>query len=208
MRILLISNHHISQLWGKAFPFEEAACTISNNLPADAGSFDLIIDAGFEEDASRAARYAQSNIPLCIGSVLYTLDELGLTHAPVARFNHWPGFMERPCIEFFCSNEYAEQFNAIFQKLNLMAVKTADIPGFVSARVVAAVINEAYFAAGEDVSSAQEIDIAMKLGTNYPYGPFEWSNKTGISKMIQLLQKLSVNNHIYQPAGKLLTSAS
>ena len=48
-----------------------------------------------------------------------------------------------------------------------------DIPGFISARVVSMIINEAYFALEEEVSSKEEIDTAMKLGTNYPYGPFD-----------------------------------
>ncbi len=208
MQLLLISTNPVPQLWGKSFPFEGITCTVAKNLPANTSNFDLIIDTDFEDEVSRAVWYAQNKIPVCIGSVLYTLDELGLTHTPVARFNHWPVFLERSCIEFACSDEYTEQFNAIFQKLNLTPFKTADVPGFVSVRVVAAVINEAYFAAGEEVSSAQEIDIAMKLGTNYPYGPFEWCKKTGAKKIARLLQKLALTNDLYKPAAELLTADS
>jgi 3-hydroxybutyryl-CoA dehydrogenase len=31
----------------------------------------------------------------------------------------------------------------------------------------------------------------MKLGTNYPYGPFEWSEKIGLKNIYNLLQRLS-----------------
>ncbi len=43
-----------------------------------------------------------------------------------------------------------------------------DEPGFVSARIVAMIINEAYFTWEAGTSSKEEIDIAMKLGTGYP----------------------------------------
>jgi 3-hydroxyacyl-CoA dehydrogenase len=62
------------------------------------------------------------------------------------------------------------------------------------------IINEAYFALGEDVSSKDEIDLAMKLGTNYPYGPFEWCKKIGLKKVYSLLEKLSDTDSRYSIA--------
>ena len=56
-------------------------------------------------------------------------------------------------------------------------------PGFITARVIAMIINEAFFALQENVSSKEEIDTAMRLGTNYPYGPFEWTKLIGIDKI-------------------------
>ena len=50
------------------------------------------------------------------------------------------------------------------------------------------IINEAYFAIEEDVASRTDIDLAMKLGTNYPFGPFEWSQRIGIKNVYQLLK--------------------
>jgi 3-hydroxybutyryl-CoA dehydrogenase len=69
--------------------------------------------------------------------------------------------------------------------------------------VLAMIINEAWFTLGENVSTKQEIDTAMKLGTNYPYGPFEWCNKIGIKNIYSLLKKLSENNARYKPAPLL-----
>ena len=62
------------------------------------------------------------------------------------------------------------------------------------------IINEAYFALGENVSSKDEIDVAMKLGTNYPYGPFEWSKKIGLNRVYSLLEKLSETDSCYSTA--------
>src|ERR1700710_2457559 len=47
-------------------------------------------------------------------------------------------------------------------------------------RVVAMIINEAYYALDAGVSSKESIDLAMKLGTGYPYGPFEWADRIGL----------------------------
>ena len=84
----------------------------------------------------------------------------------------------------------------------------ADITGFISLRVVASIINEAYFALEQQVSSKEEIDTAMKLGTNYPYGPFEWSEKIGLKNIYSLLRHLTVEQKRYEPAALLTKEAT
>ena len=66
-----------------------------------------------------------------------------------------------------------------------------------AARVICMIINEAFFALQEEVSTVNEIDLAMKLGTNYPYGPFEWQDKIGLQNIYQLLKSLSVKDKRY-----------
>ena len=53
------------------------------------------------------------------------------------------------------------------------------------------------------MSTKAEIDTAMKLGTNYPYGPFEWSSKIGLNHVNQLLKAMAEENERYKPAEKL-----
>ncbi len=65
------------------------------------------------------------------------------------------------------------------------------------------IINEAFYALGDDVSTKEEIDVAMKLGTNYPFGPFEWGEKIGLQNIIELLKKLSENDKRYNVAPYL-----
>jgi 3-hydroxybutyryl-CoA dehydrogenase len=57
------------------------------------------------------------------------------------------------------------------------------------------------------VSSREEIDTAMKLGTNYPYGPFEWTRKIGPQQVAGLLELLSVDQSRYKPAASLKKEA-
>jgi 3-hydroxybutyryl-CoA dehydrogenase len=56
--------------------------------------------------------------------------------------------------------------------------------------VISTIINEALIALMEGVSTREEIDTAMKLGTNYPYGPFEWAEKIGMERVDSLLAQL------------------
>jgi 3-hydroxybutyryl-CoA dehydrogenase len=62
---------------------------------------------------------------------------------------------------------------------------------YIFARVLGGIINEAMWAVTEDVASQKDIDTAMKLGTNYPYGPLEWAEKIGLKKVQQLLAALN-----------------
>ena len=73
----------------------------------------------------------------------------------------------------------------------------------ITPRVIAMIINEAYFTLQAGVSTKEEIDTAMKLGTNYPYGPFEWADKIGLNRIKTLLQTLSKTDTRYLPAENL-----
>ncbi len=53
-------------------------------------------------------------------------------------------------------------------------VAVADTPGLVVARTVAMLVNEAADAVQQGVCTPEGADAAMKLGVNYPAGPFEW----------------------------------
>ncbi|MBI3139729.1 MAG: hypothetical protein HYZ15_14215 [Sphingobacteriales bacterium] len=125
------------------------------------------------------------------------------------RFNGWPGFLQSPLLEAACSDDTvkkkAEEIIPVFNK---KIEWVPDIPGFLSARVLAAVINEAFFALEEGVSSKSAIDTAMKLGTHYPYGPFEWCDKIGSSAIFHLLSRLAEINPRYHPSALLQKEAT
>jgi 3-hydroxybutyryl-CoA dehydrogenase len=205
MNILIVSKHAVDSLFGQPIPFAGTEVLILPELPQDADHlYNLVIDLDFEEHTERKEIYMNFTNPVLIGSVLYTLEELGLQNSCVARFNHWPFFISRNCIELFCTSASEKIFTTLFNQINTAYYKTNDVAGFVSARVIANMINEAFFAEGEQVSSKQEIDTAMKLGTNYPYGPFEWSKQIGLKNICKLLQKLAIADERYQPSANLL----
>ena len=68
--------------------------------------------------------------------------------------------------------------------------RIADVPGLVVARSVAMLINEAADAVQQGVCSEDGADLAMKLGVNYPAGPFEWLDGWNTSAVVALLDRL------------------
>ncbi len=68
-----------------------------------------------------------------------------------------------------------------------------DRVGMVLPRILCMLINEASFAVMENVAHPRDVDIAMKLGTNYPLGPVEWADRIGIQQVFCVLQSLHQN---------------
>jgi len=62
--------------------------------------------------------------------------------------------------------------------------------GDVALRVISCIVNEAFLALSEGVATAEDIDRAMKLGANYPKGPFEWADEIGPDRILQTLDSL------------------
>jgi 3-hydroxybutyryl-CoA dehydrogenase len=177
----------------------------SPELSPDTG-FDAVIDLLFEQNGYDVT-YLKSFLPkpVLVNSINKTISEIGL---PFIRINGWPGFLKRNIAEVACNNEAAKkEGEKILTALNRKPEWVPDIKGFISSRVVSMIINEAYFALEENVSSKNEIDIAMKLGTNYPYGPFEWAKKIGLKNVVGLLTELSLTEKRYQPANLLLNES-
>jgi 3-hydroxybutyryl-CoA dehydrogenase len=57
-------------------------------------------------------------------------------------------------------------------------------------RLEVAIINEAYHAVGDQVAQPPDIDRAMKLGANHPYGPFERARQLGLRHVVEALARL------------------
>jgi 3-hydroxybutyryl-CoA dehydrogenase len=168
---------------------------------------DAVIDLLFEQNGYASSHLnSLLNRPVFVNSMNKTIAEIGL---PVIRINAWPGFLKRNIAEVCCNDDTDKnEAEKILSLLNRKPEWVPDVKGFISARVVSMIINEAYFALDENVSTKEAIDIAMKLGTNYPYGPFEWGNKIGLKNIADLLTELSITEKRYQPADLLLKEAS
>jgi len=81
-------------------------------------------------------------------------------------------------------------------------------PEAVAERVILAIVNEAYRALGDRVASAGDIDLAMRLGANHPFGPLEWARRTGLQEVALSLDGLSDEDaDTFRPALELLRAA-
>jgi 3-hydroxybutyryl-CoA dehydrogenase len=74
--------------------------------------------------------------------------------------------------------------------LGFAPLPVADAPGLVVARTVAMLINEAADAVQQGVCTTAGADAAMKLGVNYPAGPFEWLGRWSIPGVSAVLRAL------------------
>jgi len=165
------------------------------------------IDLLFEQNTSRIRDLQQLQpAVIIINNLIETLNNLPVGFV---RLNGWPTFLKRHVAEASCNeNNTRHQAETILSAFGKKIEWVPDIPGFISARVISMIINEAYFTLQEKVSTKAEIDTAMKLGTNYPYGPFEWSEKIGLKKIADLLTILARKNARYQPCELLINEAS
>jgi len=163
---------------------------------------DVYMDLLFSMDKERTERLGQlPDKAIFINSVTSTTRQTGYRFI---RINAWPGMLQRPLLEIAISEPDQEQpVKDVFEALKWKFQLVPDIAGMITPRVLASIINEAWFTLGDGVSSREEIDTAMKLGTNYPIGPFEWCAKIGLERIFELLTELSKEDKRYQPAPAL-----
>ncbi|MCL4258643.1 MAG: hypothetical protein KJZ53_08965 [Anaerolineales bacterium] len=83
----------------------------------------------------------------------------------------------------------------LFASLGREAVWVAESPALVLPRIVCQLINEASFAVLEGVGDADTIDLAMRLGVNYPRGLVEWGAVLGWGRVLAVLDHLYVEYH-------------
>lgn len=143
-----------------------------------------------------------NGLPLFINAVNYTLQELPPN---CIRINGWNGFLKNSIWEIVTQDEaYVKE---VITKLGWSYTVVPDVVGLITPRVISMIINEAYFALEQQVASVEDINVAMKLGTNYPYGPFEWANIIGLENINYLLEKLAIENKRYTPCSLLTKQA-
>ncbi len=112
----------------------------------------------------------------------------------VAVFDLWMQLHQPACIAWAVS----EQANPTWQReapnwlhhLGLQPLQVQDSPGLIVARTLSMIINEACDAVTQGVCLEQATNQAMKLGVNYPAGPFEWLSQWQASEVVALLDNL------------------
>ncbi len=90
----------------------------------------------------------------------------------------------------------------LFQALGKDVSVIGDVPGMIVARTVARIVDLAHDAVAKGVATEEDIDTAMRLGVNYPLGPFEWSRRLGRTWACSLLDDL----HERDPSGRYAPS--
>ncbi|MEP6749623.1 MAG: 3-hydroxyacyl-CoA dehydrogenase family protein [Bacteroidota bacterium] len=202
MKLAVITNDELKEEFlSKQIPDYANVCFVKEpqNVPADTY---IVFDLLFENTTDRIFLLKEFlPRPVFINAVAETLAEI---NQPFIRINAWPTFLKRSVIEVVALPEQEQIMKKVFELLGWKFQAVPDLTGMISARMIGMIINEAYFTLDQKVSTKEEIDIAMKLGTNYPYGPFEWCKKIGLKNIYDMLSRLSKKNISYE-VSTLLT---
>lgn len=76
------------------------------------------------------------------------------------------------------------------ERMGKTTVVARDMPGFIVNRILMPMINEAVVALYEGIGSAEDIDTAMKLGTNQPMGPLTLADFIGLDTCLAIMEVL------------------
>lgn len=79
----------------------------------------------------------------------------------------------------------------MFAAIGRGVVRVADVPGLYVGRTITAIVEEARLAVGEGVASEEDVDEAMRLGTNYPRGPIAWGRAIGEARVERVLRRIN-----------------
>lgn len=122
-------------------------------------------------------------------------------------YNDLPGFFQQKCWEIAAGNGQSDlsALSALAQA-GIELQQVPERPGLVTPRVLARIINEAFFMLGEGSATAEAIDQAMRLGVNYPKGPFAWAKELGEERVVAVLRALQcdLGKENYKVAPALL----
>ncbi len=165
---------------------QELLLALDNASPANT----LFMSSAFATSATLAASWILDSSRVIGFGVLPPIGDAGIVELA-------------PALQ--TSEETMMQATLFWQGLGLKPMVVADGPGLVRARLVCCIINEAVGALMEGVATAQDIDTAMKLGTNYPYGPLEWGDMLGLDTVLGVMNGLfeEWGDDRYRPAPLL-----
>jgi len=101
---------------------------------------------------------------------------------------------------FHCSEETSRHLEIFAKLLGKKMIVVEESPGLISVRLLGTLINEACKMYLEGVGTMEEIDEMMRMGLNFPLGPFAIADKIGLDKVLRWLNNMY--NEFGEPAYK------
>lgn len=203
MKILVRGEKLITAELKQKLPAADVTEIQDTDFPQiDLSGFDVIFDLSVDEQASTLKYYAPlKNIPVFVGAVKKQLAAAANLYGreilcTLIGINDLPTFINRSLAEVSLLNKTDESvLDQTMQKLGWEYKLVEDRVGMVTPRIIMMIINEACYTLQEGTASMQDIDTSMKLGTNYPFGPFEWADRIGIEHVYETLKAIYDDTH-------------
>lgn len=197
MNVLVVSDEYraaeVKRKFGATHTYTVVASALEAGKLID--QHDVVFDLIIDEDPTQVEVYRNhSGCAVFFNTTMISLHDLaapggGRFEFLAFGFNGLPTMIDRPVLEvsLLAENDRTHLVD-LCKSLNTDFEVVADTVGLVTPKVVCMIINEAYMTFEEGTATKEDIDLAMKLGTNYPYGPFEWANRIGINYVCELLE--------------------
>ncbi|WP_026174258.1 3-hydroxyacyl-CoA dehydrogenase family protein [Effusibacillus pohliae] len=166
----------------KRATIEKLDCELPPDVP--------ILATSLAVTATEAASWARYPQRICGFGTFVPVAERGLLEIA-------PALQTAPAV--------VEQAVWLFESLGKETAVVEDEVGLVFPRILALIVNEAVFTVMEGTATPEDIDIAMKKGTNYPYGPLEWADRIGLDEVYAVIRGLhrDLAEERYRPAPLL-----
>jgi 3-hydroxybutyryl-CoA dehydrogenase len=160
--------------------------------------YDVFLDLDFDDNSYRLQDYiTNTHTTFILGAVKCTLESaavgLNIPHDwKGIGINALPTFLERNTLE--CTNPYKLAGKSLKELADLLGYPNIEVVGsrvgLITPRVICMIINEAYYTVQEGTANREDINQAMRLGTNYPKGPFEWCDAIGLQNVYEVLEAM------------------
>jgi 3-hydroxybutyryl-CoA dehydrogenase len=202
MKIIAIGeDRRLEELKEKLNKNDEVLYIEGDELPdtIDLKAYEVLIDTNLDDHSYTLETYASfKNLTVLGCSVKKSCYEMiaecnTIIECKLIGVNFLPGFINRELTEM-CSTYLASVLDIenICEKLEWNPQIVEDRVGLVTPRILFMIINEACYTVQEGTSTIDDIEIGMKLGTAYPFGPFEFANLVGVQLVYEVL--LSIYN--------------
>lgn len=199
MKILLVGEEQrAEELRAKLLASPDLEIDFSDgDADEDYKDYDCIFDLNFDDDPSNLTIYAGlRDKPVFVNAVKLSLNEAVYSANVKARcllfgFNGLPSFISQNKWEVSLYRKFqTPDLDKLMKQFGIDYCAVEDRIGLVKPRIIFMIINEACYTLQEGTASIEDIDMGMKLGTNYPFGPFEWCDKIGITTVFETLAVL------------------
>lgn len=159
----------------------------------------LVVEAIIEDVEAKKQLFKKLDV-LCDSSVIFASNTSAISITDLASVTNRPHkflgmhFFNPPMlmklIEIIKGEKTDEDtVNSILQlctKIGKIAIPSNEGPGFIVNRLLWPFLNESYKILESGIAEKENIDSAVKLGLNYPMGPFELTDYIGLDVLKQL----------------------